>query len=80
MVCTSEIPCLSSGLAKNNKIMSMFVLISWLFGYFESLAFFSKSGGNKAVLVKQDVSSQFFKGTTIKKQFFLNSTAILTKK
>ena len=35
------IPCLPSGLAKSNKIMSMFVLFSRLsFCYFESLAFF----------------------------------------
>ena len=26
MICTSVIPCLSSGLAKNDKIMSVFVL------------------------------------------------------
>ena len=36
---------LSSGLAKNDKIMSMFVLFPGFFGYFESLAFFSKIGG-----------------------------------
>ena len=45
MLCTSVIPCLSSGLAKNNKIMSIFLLFSRLFGNFESLAFFSKMGG-----------------------------------
>ena len=31
MICTSVVPCLSSGLAKNNKIMSMFVQLSRLF-------------------------------------------------
>ena len=40
MICTSVVPCLSTGLAKNDKIMSMFVLFSRLFGHFESLAFF----------------------------------------
>ena len=45
MICTSVIPCLSSGLAKNNKIMSMFVLFSQL-GHFESLAFFENEGTN----------------------------------
>ena len=45
MICTSVVPCLSTGLAKNDKIMSMFVLFSRLFGHFESLAFFSKMGG-----------------------------------
>ena len=44
MICTSVIPCLSSGLAKNNKIVSMFVLFSLLFGHFESLAFFENGG------------------------------------
>ena len=42
MICTSVVPCLSTGLAKNDKIMSMFVLFSRLFGHFESLAFFQK--------------------------------------
>ena len=47
MICTSVVPCLSTGLAKNDKIMSMFVLFSRLSGHFESLslAFFSKMGG-----------------------------------
>ena len=45
MICTSVVPCLSTGLAKNDKIMSMFVLFSRLFGHFESLAFFRKIGG-----------------------------------
>ena len=43
------IPCLSSGLAKTSKIMSMFVLFSRLFGHFESLAF-SKMGGTYDVI------------------------------
>ena len=43
MICTSVVPCLSSGLAKNNKIMSMFVPVSRIFGHFESLAFFFKN-------------------------------------
>ena len=55
MICTGVIPCLSNGLPKNNKILSMLVLFSWVFGHFEILAFF-----------KQDVFSQFFKSTTIK--------------
>ena len=45
MICTSVILCLSSGLAKNDKILSISVLFSRLFGHFESLAFFSKVGG-----------------------------------
>ena len=31
MICTSVVPCLSSGLANYNKMMSMFVLFSRLF-------------------------------------------------
>ena len=38
MICTNVVPYLSIGLAKNNKIMFMFVLFSRLFGHFESLA------------------------------------------
>ena len=45
MICTGVAQCLSTGLAKNDKIMSIFVLFSQLFGHFESLAFFSKMGG-----------------------------------
>ena len=45
MIGTSVIPCLSSGLAKTNKIMPMFVLFSRLLGDFESLTFFFKNGG-----------------------------------
>ena len=58
MIRTIVIPCLSSGLAKIDKIMSMFVLVSWLFGYFESLAFF-ENGGIKHYtrVVQQDVFS-----------------------
>ena len=44
MICTNVVPCLSTGLAKNDKIMSVFVLFSRLFGHFESLAFFRKWG------------------------------------
>ena len=56
MICTSVIPCLFNGLAKNNKIMSMFVLYSLIFGHFESLAFF-RNWGDKPYTraVKQDV-------------------------
>ena len=45
MICTSVIPCLSSDLAKNDRVMSMFVLFPGFFGHFEILAFFSKIGG-----------------------------------
>ena len=46
MMCTSATPFLSIGLAKNNKIMSMFVLFSWLFGHFEIWLFFENGETN----------------------------------
>ena len=72
------IPSLSSGLAKNNKIVPMLVLFSWLFGHFENLVFFENVGKPHTKAVKHDFS-QFFKGTTIKYQFFHKSATILTK-
>ena len=42
---TSVVPCLSSGLAKINKIMSMFALFAWIFDDFERLAFLKNGGG-----------------------------------
>ena len=47
MICTSELPCLSSDLAKNDRVMSMFVLFPGFFGHFEILGvFFENSGTN----------------------------------
>ena len=67
MICTSVIPCLSSGLAKNNKIMSMFVLFFWLFLAFCKFGFFSKIGDRPYTkTVKKNVLSQFFMGIKIK--------------
>ena len=60
MICTSVAPCLSTGLAKNHKIMSMFVLFSRLFGHFESLAFFRKWGDKPyPKAVKRDILVKF---------------------
>ena len=60
VICTSVVPCLSTGLAKNDKIMSMFVLFSRLFGHFESLAFFRKWGDKPYTkAVKHDISVKF---------------------
>ena len=60
MICTSVVPCLSTGLAKNDKIMSMFVIFSRLFGHFESLAFFRKWGDKPYTkAVKQDILVKF---------------------
>ena len=50
MICTSVVPsgvpCLSSGLAKNNKIMSMFVQLSRLFAVFKVWLFFENRETN----------------------------------
>ena len=46
MICTSVMLCLSTDLAKNYKIMSMFVPFSGFFGHFESVAFFQNGGTN----------------------------------
>ena len=45
MICTCVVPCLFSGLAKNNKIMSMFVLFSRISWPFVKFGFFPNIGG-----------------------------------
>ena len=56
------IPCLSSGLAKSDQIMSMFVLFSRLFVHFESLAFFRNCGDKPYTnTVKHDILVNFLK-------------------
>ena len=82
MICTSVIPCLSGVLVKDYTAMFMFVLFSRLSSRFESLAFFSKTEGQTLHQnsQRQDIFSQFFKGTTIKQKFFKKRAAILTKK
>ena len=79
MICTSVITCLSSSLAKTNKIMSMFVLFSRLFGRFGSLALFDNGRtnltpkqSNRIVLVNCSKVQQLSNN-------FLESVAILTK-
>ena len=60
MICTSVMLCLSTDLAKNDKIMSMFVPFSGFFGHFESLAFFSKMGDKPYTrAVKHDILVNF---------------------
>ena len=65
MICISVIPCLSCGLAKNDKILCMFVLFSRLFGHFESLAFFRKWGTHltpkQSNMIKHDILVNFYK-------------------
>ena len=79
-------PCLSSGLAKNNN-MSMFVILSRLFAIRKDCVFFLNGGGGGGgrtnLTPKQSNMSfsQFFKGTTLaSNNFSKTSTAILTKK
>ena len=42
MICTSVTPCLSSDSAKNDRVVSIFVLFPGFFGHFGILAFFRK--------------------------------------
>ena len=64
MMCTSVILCLSSSLATSNNIMSMFVLFSWLFGYFESLDFSKMVGQILLQSSQTGFFSRFSEGTT----------------
>ena len=60
MICTSVMLCLSTDLAKNDKIMSMFVPFSGFFCHFESLAFFPKWGDKPYTkAVKHDILVNF---------------------
>ena len=61
MICISVIPCLSIGLAKNNKIMHMFVLFSRHSGPFESMPFLKNGDKPHTKAVKQHVLSIFQK-------------------
>ena len=56
MICTSVVPCLSSGLAKNNKIMSMFVNFPGFFAVFKVWLFFENGETN---LVPKQSSRMF---------------------
>ena len=60
VICTGVLLGLSCDLAKNNKIMSMFVLFPLLFLAILKVWLFSPKQSNK------DVFLQFLKGTTIK--------------
>ena len=80
MICTSVAPCLSTGLAKNDKIMSMFVLFSRLFGHFESLAFFQKWGTNLTPKQSNMIFWSNFERYNNKVAIFQKSPAILTEK
>ena len=59
MICTGVIPCLSSGLAKNNKIMSMFVLFSQLFGHLKVWFFLENGGGGDKTLHQRSHTGYF---------------------
>ena len=55
MICISVMPCLSTGLAKNDKIMSMFVLFSRLLAVLK-VCLFSKMGDKPYTkAVKHDI-------------------------
>ena len=86
MICISVILCLSSGLAKNNKLMSMFVLFSRLFRPFRKFGFFSKMG-RQTVNQNTPTGCFYFENTTAKKHerrrnvdFLFERANILSKK
>ena len=59
MICISVMPCLSTGLAKNDKIMSMFVLFSRLLAILK-VWLFSKMGDKPYTkAVKHDILVNF---------------------
>ena len=58
MICTSLIPCLSSGLAKNNKIMSTFVLFSSFFFVILKVWLFFENGGQ---ILHQSSQTEYFR-------------------
>ena len=61
MICTIVISCLPSGLAKNNKIMSMFVLFSRFLAILQVWLFSKMGDKSYTKAVKQDISVNFFK-------------------
>ena len=66
MICTSEVPCLPNGLARNSKVMSMFVPFSRLFSHFKVWLFFKNEGTNLTQKQPNSMFIKFLKGTTIK--------------
>ena len=67
MICTGVVPCLSSSLAKNNEIMSMFVPFFLLFWLFRKFGFFPKTGGQTLYQSSETgYSKTNFKDITIK--------------
>ena len=59
MICTSVMLCLSTDLAKNDKIMSMFVPFSGFFGHFESLPFSKMGDKPYTKAIKHDILVNF---------------------
>ena len=59
MICISVIPCLSCGLAKNDKLCPCLSYFPGFFGHFESLAFFKNGWTNltpkQSNMIKHDI-------------------------
>ena len=79
MICTSVMLCLSTDLAKNDKIMSMFVLFFWLFGHFEVWLLFQNGGTNLTPKQSNMIFESIFERYNNKVTIFQKSQAILTK-
>ena len=80
MICTSVVPCLSSGLAKNNKIMSMFVQLSRLFSVSKVWLFFENGETNLHQSSQAGCFLSIFIRYNNKITIFQKSGAILTTK
>ena len=81
MICTSVVPCLSTGLAKNDKIMSMFVLFSRLFWPFWKFGFFFENGGTNLTPKQSNmIFWSNFERYNNKVAIFQKSPAILIEK
>ena len=80
MICTSVVPCLSSGLAKCNKIMSYF---SSFFRHFGIFSFFENGrGGGGTNLTQKQPNGVFLVNFSKVQQLsnnFSKNAAILTK-
>ena len=80
MICTSVVPCLSTGLAKNDKIMSMFVLFSRLLAILKVWLFFENGGTNLTPKQSNMIFWSNFERYNNKVAIFQKSLAILTEK
>ena len=66
MMCTSVVPCLSSGLAKIAKLCPYLSYFIGFYAIFKVELFFENEGTNLTPKQSSSIFSQFLKDTTIK--------------